>query len=123
LIVFGGSALLVCITGIYGLLAYLVAHRTKELGLRIALGARRGDVMWLVLRQAGWMLLAGSTLGLVLAYVTSLLLRTFLYNITAHDPWTMAAVTLLLVGGGLAVSCVPARRAATVDPMEALRTE
>ena len=123
LIVFGGSALLVCITGIYGLLAYLVAHRTKELGLRIALGARRGDVMWLVLRQAGWMLLSGSTLGLVLAYVTSLLLRTFLYNITAHDPWTMAAVTLLLVGGGLAVSCVPARRAATVDPMEALRTE
>jgi predicted lysophospholipase L1 biosynthesis ABC-type transport system permease subunit len=123
LIVFGASALLVCITGIYGLLAYLVAHRTKELGLRIALGARRGDVMWLVLRQASWMLLSGSTLGLVLAYVTSLLLRTFLYNITAHDPWTMAAVTLLLVGGGLAVSCVPARRAATVDPMEALRTE
>ena len=57
LIVFGGSALLVCITGIYGLLAYLVAHRTKELGLRIALGAQRGDVMWLVLRQASWMLL------------------------------------------------------------------
>jgi hypothetical protein len=123
LIVFGGSALLVCITGIYGLLAYLVAHRTKELGLRIALGARRGDVMWLVLRQASWMLLTGSALGLVLAYMTSRLLRTFLYNITAHDPWTMAAVTLLLVGGGLAVSCVPARRAATVDPMEALRAE
>jgi predicted permease len=123
LIVFGGSALLVCITGIYGLLAYLVAHRTKELGLRIALGARRGDVMWLVLRQAGWMLLAGSTLGLVLAYITSLMLRTFLYDITAHDPWTMGAVTLLLVGGGLAASYAPARRAAMVDPMEALRTE
>jgi len=123
LIVFGGSALLVCITGIYGLLAYLVAHRTKELGLRIALGAQRGDVMWLVLRQAGWMLLAGSTLGLILAYMTSLLLRTFLYNITAHDPWTMAAVTALLVGGGLAASSIPARRAAMVDPIEALRTE
>ncbi len=123
LIVFGGSALLVCITGIYGLLAYLVAHRTKELGLRIALGAQRGDVMWLVLRQAGWMLLAGSSLGLILAYMTSLLLRTFLYDITAHDPWTMAAVTALLVGGGLAASSIPARRAAMVDPIEALRTE
>ncbi|HWW97417.1 MAG TPA: ABC transporter permease, partial [Edaphobacter sp.] len=107
LIVFGGSALLVCITGIYGLLAYLVAHRTKELGLRIALGAQRGDVMWLVLRQAGWMLIAGSSLGLILAYMTSLLLRTFLYNITAHDPWTMAAVTAVLVGGGLAASYIP----------------
>jgi putative ABC transport system permease protein len=123
LIVFGGSALLVCITGIYGLLAYLVAHRTKELGLRIALGAQRGDVMWLVLRQASWMLVAGSTLGLILAYMTSLLLRTFLYNITAHDPWTMAAVTALLVGGGLAASYMPARRAAMVNPIDALRTE
>jgi predicted permease len=123
LIVFGGSALLVCITGIYGLLAYLVAHRTKELGLRIALGAQRGAVMWLVLRQAGWMLIAGSSLGLILAYMTSLLLRTFLYDITAHDPWTMAAVTALLVGGGLAASYIPARRAAMVNPIEALRTE
>ncbi|MCU1253549.1 MAG: hypothetical protein JWQ49_6578 [Edaphobacter sp.] len=72
LIVFGSSALLVCITGIYGLLAHLVAHRTKELGLRIALGAQRGDVMWLVLRQASWMLVVGSSLGLILAYMTSL---------------------------------------------------
>jgi predicted permease len=123
LLVFGGSAHLVCITGIYGLLAYLVAHRTKELGLRIALGAQRGHVMRLVLRQAGWMLVVGSTLGLVLAYMTSLLLRTFLYDVTAHDPWTMAAVTALLVAGGLAASYIPARRAAMVDPMEALRTE
>jgi predicted permease len=123
LIVFGGSALLVCITGIYGLLAYLVAHRTKELGLRIALGAQRGHVMWLVLGQASWMLVIGSTLGLILAYMTSLLLRTFLYDITAHDPWTMTAVTALLVAGGLAAAYIPARRAAMVDPMEALRTE
>jgi putative ABC transport system permease protein len=123
LIVFGGSALLVCITGIYGLLAYLVAHRTKELGLRIALGAQRGDVMWLVLRQAGWMLIAGSSLGLILAYMTSLLLRTFLYAIAAHDPWTMGAVTALLIGGGLAASYIPARRAAMVNPIDALRTE
>ena len=79
--------------------------------------------MWLVLGQASWMLVIGSTLGLILAYMTSLLLRTFLYEITAHDPWTMAAVTALLVAGGLAAAYIPARRAAMVDPMEALRTE
>lgn len=123
LIVFGGSALLVSITGIYGLLAYLVAHRTKELGLRIALGAQRSQVMGLVLRQAGWMLIIGSSLGLAFAYVTSLLLRNYLYDITAHDPWTMAAVTLVLVAGGFTASYIPARRAAMVDPIEALRTE
>ncbi len=123
LIVFGGSALLVCITGIYGLLAYLVAHRTKELGLRVALGAQRSNVMSLVLRQAVWMLAIGSTLGLGLAWVTSLLLKSFLYNITAHDPWTMAAVTLLLVTVGMAASYIPARRAAMVNPIEALRAE
>lgn len=123
LMVFGGSALLVCITGIYGLLAYLVAHRTKELGLRIALGAQRSDVVWLVLRHASWMVIAGSALGLTFTYMASFLLRTFLYGITMHDPWTMAAVTLLLMAGGLAASSIPARRAAMVDPMEALRSE
>jgi ABC-type lipoprotein release transport system permease subunit len=69
------------------------------------------------------MLIAGSSLGLVLSYMTSLLLRTFLYGITPHDPWTVGAVTLLLVAGGLAASYIPARRAALVDPMKALRTE
>jgi putative ABC transport system permease protein len=123
LIVFGGSALLLCITGIYGLLAYLVTQRTRELGLRIALGAQRGHVMGIVLRQASWMLLAGASVGLILAYMTSLLLRTFLYGITPHDPWTMGSVTLLLLVGGLSAAYLPARRAAMVDPMQALRTE
>jgi ABC-type antimicrobial peptide transport system permease subunit len=123
LIAFGGSALLLCITGIYGLLAYLVTQREREMGIRIALGAQRGDVMAIVLRQAGWMLLTGAAAGLILAYMTSLLLRTFLYGITPHDPWTMLAVTLLLLGGGLAAAYLPARRAAMVDPMQALRTE
>jgi ABC-type antimicrobial peptide transport system permease subunit len=105
------------------MLAYLVAHRTKELGLRIALGAQRRDVLWLVLRQASWMLIAGSSLGLILAHMTSLLLRIFLYDITAHDPWTMGTVTALLVGGGLAAPYIPTRRAAMVNPIDALRTE
>ena len=123
LLIFGGSALLLCIAGIYGLLAYLVAQRTRELGLRIALGAQRGDVMWLVLRQAGWMLVVGSGIGLALAYLGSLGLRMFLYGVKPDDPWTMGAVTLLLLIGGLAASYLPARRAAMIDPMQALRTD
>jgi predicted permease len=120
---FGGCALLLCVAGIYGLLAYLVTQRTRELGLRIALGAQRSDVMWLVLRQATWMLLVGSGIGLVLAYLSSVLLKTFLYGVKPNDPWTMRVVTLLLMGGGLAAACLPARRAAGVDPIQALRTE
>lgn len=121
--IFGGSALLLCIAGIYGLLAYLVTQRAREMGLRIALGAQRGNVIWLVMRQASWMLLTGAALGLILAYFSSILLRTFLYGVEPRDPWTMGAVTLLLLGGGLAAAYVPARRAADVDPMQALRTE
>jgi predicted permease len=121
--IFGGCALLLSVSGIYGLLAYLVNQRTRELGLRMALGAQRGQVMALVLRQAGWMLLAGSALGLALTWFSSLLLGMFLYGVRPHDPWTMAAVTLVLLACGLASAWLPARRAASVDLMQALRTE
>jgi len=123
LMLFGGAALLLCVAGIYGLLAYLVTQRSRELGLRIALGAQRSDVAWLVLRQACWMLTVGCGMGLMLAYLTSLLLGTFLYGVKPHDPWTMGAVTILLLVGGLAAAYVPARRAAMVNPMEVLRAE
>jgi predicted permease len=121
--IFGGSALFLCVAGIYGLLAYLVAQRTREMGLRIALGAQRSNVMRLVLKQAAWMLLAGLGTGLVLAYFGSLGLRTFLYGVKPEDPWTLVVVTLLLLVSGLAAAYWPARRAAMVDPMEALRAE
>ncbi len=121
--IFGGAALLLCVSGIYGLLAYLVTQRTRELGVRIALGAQRGQVIWLVMRQAVWMLLTGGAAGLMLAYLSSLVLRTFLYGVRPHDPWTMGTVTLLLLSSGLAAAYFPARRAARVDPMRALRTE
>jgi len=121
--IFAGTALLLSIAGIYGLLAYLVSQRTREMGLRIALGAQRRDVMSLVLRQAAWMLCIGSIVGLLLAYISSVLLKTFLYGVQVHDPWTMAFVTLLLVVGGMTAAYIPARRAASIDPMQALRTE
>jgi predicted permease len=121
--IFGGTALVLCIAGIYGLLAYLVTQRTRELGIRIALGAQRSRLMAMVLRQAGAMLMAGLAVGLLLAYVTSRVVGTLLYGVKAHDPWTMAAVTLILLAGGLAAACIPARRAAAVDPMVALRSE
>ena len=121
--IFAGTALLLCIAGIYGLLAYLVTQRTRELGIRLALGAQRGRIMAMVLWQACGMLLCGLSLGLMLAYVSVRLLRTLLYGVTVHDPWTMAAVALMLLAGGLAAAYLPARRAAGVDPMEALRSE
>ena len=114
--------MLLCVSGIYGLLAYLVTQRTRELGVRIALGAQRRQAIWLVMRQAVWMLLTGAAAGLMLAYLSSLVLRTFLYGVRPHDPWTMATVTLLLFSG-LAAAYFPARRAARVDPIWALRTE
>ena len=121
--IFGGAALLLCVSGIYGLLAYLVTQRTREMGVRIALGAQRSQVIWLVMRQAVWMLLTGAGAGLMLAYLSSLVLRTFLYGVRPHDPWTMGTVTLLLLCSGLAAAYFPAHRASRVDPMRALRTE
>jgi predicted permease len=121
--IFGGTALVLCIAGIYGLLAYLVTQRTREMGIRIALGAQRSLVMAMVLRQAGAMLLCGLGVGVMLAYMSARLLHTLLYGVTVHDPWTMIAVTLTLMAGGLAAAYLPARRAARVDPMEALRSE
>ena len=121
--VFGGSALLLCAAGLYGLLAYVVTQRTRELGLRIALGAQRGNLLWLVLRQAGAMLLAGVAVGLGLAWVAGRLVRGFLYGVKAHDGWTLAAAAAVLFLSGMLAAWLPARRAAAVNPMEALRAE
>lgn len=121
--IFAGAALLLSISGVYGLLSNLVAQRKKELGIRIALGADRRDLMSLILRQAGWMLLAGAAAGLVLAYFLSILLGSVLYGVKPHDPWILAVATLLLLVCGLLSALWPARRAAAVDPMQALRTE
>ena len=121
--VFGGAALLLCVAGLYGLLAYVVTQRTRELGVRIALGAPRGNLLWLVLRQAGAMLLTGVAVGLGLAWAAGRLVRGFLYGVKAHDGWTLAGAAVLLFASGMLAAYLPARRAAAVKPMEALRAE
>jgi predicted permease len=123
LIVFGGAALLLCLSGIYGLLTQLVAQRTREIGVRMALGADRGRVIRMVMRQAGRMLVAGGLAGLALVYFTGKLVDGFLYGVGAYDGWTLGVISLLLLASGLASAYLPARRAAAIDPMEALRAE
>lgn len=121
--IFGGAALLLCIAGLYGLLAYLVAQRTREIGVRIALGAGRTKLLWMVLRQAGTMLLVGTIAGTGLTLASGRLVRRFLYGVSAHDAGTLLAATVILLATGLLAAWLPARRAANVDPMEALRAE
>lgn len=121
--IFGASALLLSIAGLYGLLAWIVAQRTREMGVRIALGAGRGNLLWLVMRQAGAMLLIGVVAGGGLAWASARFIRGYLYGVSAHDGWTLAAAAAILCASGLLAAYVPARRAARVDPMVALRSE
>lgn len=120
---FAASALLLCVAGLYGLLAYVVSQRTHEMGVRFALGAQRGDVVWLIMQQAGVLVLAGVAIGLGLAYGTTRFIRSYLYGVSAHDAWTLGAVAVVLLLSGAVAAYLPARRAASVDPMLALRSE
>ena len=120
---FGGAALLLCVAGLYGLLAYVVTQRTHELGIRIALGAPRANLLWLVMRQAGTMLLIGTAVGAGLALASARLVRGFLFGVNPHDGWTFTGAAAILIASGLMAAYLPARRAARVDPMRALRSE
>ena len=116
-------AFVLAITGIYGVMAYSVAQRTREMGIRLALGATPGAVLRLVLRQAMRLVVAGVLLGIGAALPLGRVLRTLLYGVTATDPTTFAALAAVLCGTAAAATLVAARRATSVDPALALRAE
>jgi hypothetical protein len=121
--VFGGLALLITIVGLYGLLSYLAEQRKKEIGIRMALGADRGAIVGMMMRQTLVLMAAGVAIGLGLALWSNRLLHGFLYGVSASDPWTVCLAPLGLVLSGLIAALVPARRAASVNPVDALRAD
>ena len=123
LVAYAGVALGIAAVGIFGVIAYQVAQRTNEFGIRLALGASQGNLMRLVLAQAGRLAVAGLAIGLLLSLGANRLLASQLFDLSPHDPLLLATVSLLLLFVGLLASFLPARRAARVDPMVALRHE
>ena len=121
LALFGGLALLLSAVGVYGVLSYSVNQQTREIGLRMALGAQRGDVMRLILGQGLRLTVLGLGLGVLVALVLMRVLVSLLFDVRAYDPSTYTAVTLLLTAVALLACYIPARRAMGVDPMVALR--
>jgi predicted permease len=123
LTVFAGIALFLALVGLYGLMAYSVSRRTREVGIRMALGAQRSDVVMLVLRKAALLLALGLLSGLVASWFATRAIQAFLFGVGRHDPITILSVCALLAISGLIAAIIPARRAASMDPMQALRTE
>jgi predicted lysophospholipase L1 biosynthesis ABC-type transport system permease subunit len=120
---FGGLTLLIACLGLYGLMAYSVSRRTAEIGIRIALGACRGHVMWLVLRETLWLALTGIAAGIPLALWAARYAKSLLFGVAATDPVAIGMTAAALLAIAVAAGFVPGQRAVRVDPMTALRYE
>ena len=121
--VFGALALVLAAVGLYGVMAYFVSQRTREIGIRLALGAQRIDVLRLVISQGLKLVAIGAAIGLAGAFATSQVVQSLLYGMSSTDPATFIGGTLLLSGVTVLACHLSARRAARVDPIEALRYE
>jgi ABC-type antimicrobial peptide transport system permease subunit len=121
LALFGVLALVLAATGVYGVLGYRAARRTREIGVRVALGARAPDVVRLLVREGVMCAVGGVAIGLIVASVSTRLVASWLYGVGATDPMTFAAVAVAMMAVALAASWVPAYRASRTDAMEALR--
>lgn len=123
LAVFSGLAASLAAIGLYGVMSFIVAQRSRELGVRLALGAAPGNVLRLVLQQGMWLVMLGVGLGLAAALLLTRVLKSMLFNVSTTDPVTFVAISLLLIGVTLIATWVPARRATRVDPVVVLREE
>jgi putative ABC transport system permease protein len=121
--IFAGVALVLTIVGLFGVMSYSVVQRRNEIGIRMALGAQRRDVLLMIVKQGSKLILSGLAIGLFGAFLATRLLASFLFGVTAKDPVTFAAVAMILSIVALLACYVPAWRATKVDPMEALRCE
>ena len=120
---FAGLAVAMVIAGLYGVLSQLVAYRRREIGVRMALGATRQSIAQMVLRQGSMLIGLGLAAGLLLALPAERLVRSFLYQVHSLDPWTYMSVLLALPLIGLLAALLPARKAASIQPMQALRED
>jgi ABC-type antimicrobial peptide transport system permease subunit len=123
LCVAGSLALLLGVVGIYGVISYSVSQRTREIGIRMALGAQRQALTSMFVRQGLWLTGIGAVCGLVVAFVTMRLMSSLLFNVSPVDPMTYATITAGVVATAYFACYLPSRRAATVDPVDALRAE
>lgn len=120
---FGVLAAALAIVGLYGVMSYIVIQRRNEIGIRVALGAKRGQIVGMVMAEAGLLLLVGTVIGVALSLVAGREAESLLFGLTSSDPLTLTVAIGLLVVSGAAASFLPARRASKVDPMTALRYE
>jgi ABC-type antimicrobial peptide transport system permease subunit len=120
---FGILALILASVGLYGVMSYFVARRTSEIGIRMALGATRQSVVAMVMRGALWQILIGLAIGIPTAWYAGYLMKSLLFGVASYDPFALAGAPLILVLFAAAAAFIPARRAASIEPMKALRTE